>query len=137
MQNITRNIIADLYPLYVSGDVSADTRRLIEDFLGEDPEFAQTMKESGGAMPIIPPSLPPGHELKTLDRIKRRLGGPVWLLLAAMIMSALAFGRIVSDTSFDVSPRNFIITASIAVCFWIAFFVKLIRGRRTFLVRLK
>ena len=54
-----------------------------------------------------------------------------------MIMSGLAFGRIISDTSFDVSPRRFIITAAIALSFWIAFFVKLIRGRRGFLVRVR
>jgi hypothetical protein len=52
-------------------------------------------------------------------------------------MSGLAFGRIISDTSFDVSPGKFIITAAIAVCLWIAFFVKLIRGRRDFLVRVR
>ena len=52
-----------------------------------------------------------------------------------MIMSGLAFARIVSDTSFDVSLRKFIIAAVIAVCFWIALFVKLIRGRKNFLVR--
>jgi hypothetical protein len=54
-----------------------------------------------------------------------------------MITSGGAFGRIISDTSFDVSPRKFIIAAAIAVCFWIAFFVKLIRGRRDFLVRVR
>ena len=59
------------------------------------------------------------------------------LLQLAMIMSGLAFGRIISDTSFDVSPGKFIITAAIAVCLWIAFFVKLIRGRRDFLVRVR
>ena len=52
-------------------------------------------------------------------------------------MSCLALGRIVSDTSFDVSPRKFVVTASIDVCVWIAFFVKLIRGRRHFLVRVR
>lgn len=79
----------------------------------------------------------PGHELKTLNRIKRRLSGPIWPLWLAMITSGGAFGRIISDTSFDVSPRKFIIAAAIAVCFWIAFFVKLIRGRRDFLVRVR
>jgi len=44
-------------------------------------------------------------------------------LQLAMIMSGLALGRTISDTSFDVSPRKFIITAVIAACFWIAFFV--------------
>jgi hypothetical protein len=137
MQNITRDIISDLYVLYSSGDATADSRRLVEEFLSHDPELAASLKESGGSIPILPAPLPPGHELKTLNRIKRRLSGPIWLLWLAMITSGGAFGRIISDTSFDVSPRKFIVTAVIAMCFWIAFFVKLIRGRRGFLVRVR
>jgi hypothetical protein len=137
MQNITRDIISDLYVLYSSGDATADSRRLVEEFLNQDPNLAASLKESGGTIPILPAPLPPAHELKTLDRIKRRLSGPIWLLQLAMIVSGLAFGRIISDTSFDVSPRRFIITAVIALCLWVAFFVKLIRGRRDFLVRVR
>ncbi len=137
MQNVTRDVISDLYVLYSSGDATADSRTLVEEFLSRDPELAASLKESGGTIPILPAPLPPAHELKTLDRIKRRLLGPIWLLQLAMIMSGLAFGRIISDTSFDVSPRNFIVTAAIAVCFWIGFFVKLMRGRRDFLVRVR
>ena len=139
MENITRDVIADLYPLYASGDASSDTRRMVESFLREDPEFAQSLTETGrnSLAAYAPPSLPPDHELKTLGKVKRRLSGPVWLLQLAMITSCFAFGRIVSDTSFDVSPRKFIVTAVIAVCFWIAFFVKLFRGRRAVLVRLR
>ena len=137
MQNITRDIISDLYVLYSSGDATADSRRLVEEFLSQDPELAASLKESGGTIPILPAPLPPAHELKTLDRLKRRLAGPIWLLQLAIMMNCLAFGRIVSDTSFDVSPRNFIVIAAIAVCFWIAFFVKLIRGRRNFLLKVR
>lgn len=137
MQEVTRDIISDLYVLYSSGDATEDSRRLVEEFLSQDLELAVSLRESGGTVPILPAPLAPAHELKTLDRIKRRLAGPIWLLQLALIMSGLAFGRIISDTSFDVSPRKFIITAAIAACFWIAFFVKLIRGRRGFLVRVR
>jgi hypothetical protein len=143
MENVTRDIIADLYPLYLSGDASPDSRRIVETFLNEDPEFALSLTEAGteAAQNRLaahnPQSLPPDHELKTLDRVKRRLSGPLWLLQLAIMSTCLAFGRIVSDTSFDVSPRKFIVTAVIAFCFWVAFFVKLFRGRRAVLVRLR
>jgi hypothetical protein len=55
----------------------------------------------------------------------------------AILFTCFAFGRIVSDTSCDVSPRNFLITAAIAGVLWIAFFVTLFRGRRKVLVRLR
>ena len=58
------------------------------------------------------------------------LHGWDWLLFLAILFSCSAFGRIVSDTSWDVSPVNFIITASIAAAFWVAFFARLIWVRR-------
>jgi len=139
METVTRDVIVDLWPPYHSGDASPDTRRLVDAFLAADPEFARTLRDAGNTAipPHTPPSLPPDLELKTLARVKRKLSGPVWVLQLALIFSGLAFGRIVSDTSFQVSPRNFIITASIAACFWIAFFVVLFRGRNSVLVRLR
>jgi hypothetical protein len=139
MENITREIIADLYPLYVSGDASPDTRLLVQAFVKEDPEFLKTLSDEGwdALAACAPPSLSPDHELRTLARVKKRLLGPMGVMRFAIIFSCLAFGRIVSDTSFDVSPRKFIVTASIAVCFWVWFFVRLFRGRRAVLVRLR
>jgi hypothetical protein len=139
MENVTRDVIADLYPLYISGDVSPDSRRLVEAFLSQDPEFVRVLGEGGrdSLAGYAPPPLQPDHELKTLARVKRQLSGPLWMMKLAIIFSCLAFGRIVADTSWDVSPRAFIVTALIAVSFWVAFFVRLFRGRRTILVRLR
>jgi hypothetical protein len=139
MENVTRDVIVDLWPLYVSGEASQDTRGLIEDFLREDPVLARQLSQSAdGPVPGQDvPSLSPDHELKTLARIKRRLAGPIWLLQLALVFTCLAFGRIVSDTSFDVSPRKFIATAAVAACFWAAFLWNLFRGRREVLVRVR
>ena len=52
-----------------------------------------------------------------------------YLLNLAVMFTCFAFGRIVSDTSWDVSPRNFIITSAIAGVLWIAYFVSLWRVR--------
>jgi hypothetical protein len=58
-------------------------------------------------------------------------------LLLAIVFTMQAFGRIVSDTSFTVSPRNFIATAVVAAVFWVVFLVRLFRGRREVLVRVR
>jgi anti-sigma factor RsiW len=139
MSQITRDVVNDLWPLYVSGDASADSRRLVEAYLSEDPEFARALSVASRdrLARLEAPSLAPDHELRTLSRIRRRLAGPVWLLQLALIFTCFAFGRIVSDTSFDVSPRNFIVTAAVAGCFWVAFFVKLLKGRRDVLLRIR
>jgi hypothetical protein len=139
MENVTRDVIVDLWPLYASGEASQDTRGLVEAFLREDPEFVRELRQDarGPLAGHDVPSLTPDHELRTLAQIKRRLIGPRWLLLLAMVFTMQAFGRIVSDTSFDVSPRKFIATAVIAACFWVAFLVRLFHGRREVLVRIR
>jgi hypothetical protein len=38
---ITRDVVYDLLPGYFAGEVSADTRALIDEFLVTDPEFAR------------------------------------------------------------------------------------------------
>jgi hypothetical protein len=139
MENVTRDIISDLWPLYVSDDASADTRALVEAFLREEPELArQLMEDAAAPLPGHDvPSLTADHELRTLARIRRRLIGPRWALLLAIVFTMQAFGRIVSDTSFTVSPRNFIATAVVAAVFWVVFLVRLFRGRREVLFRVR
>jgi hypothetical protein len=137
MERVTREVISDLWPLYVSGEASADTRALVETFLQTDPEFAEKLRENARQLSFEAPPLSPDHELKTFALLKRRIAAPRMLLLLALVFSGFSFGRLVSDTSFDVSPRAFIATAAIAVAFWIAFFVRLFRGRREVMIRFR
>ena len=134
--DVSSAVVSDLWPVYVSGEASPDSRALVEAFLAADPAFARALHDSSGVTLGVAraPALSPDHELKTLALTKRRLWGYLWLLQLAIMFSCFAFGRIVSDTSWDVSPRNFIITASIAGVFWIAFFVSLIRIRARVLI---
>jgi hypothetical protein len=117
----------------MSGEASAETRALVEDYLRTDPEFARQLRDDPLAG-ITPPPLPPEVETNAFARARRRLRGFPWLLHLAILFSAFAFGRIVSDTSWDVSPLNFIVVAGIAACFWIAFFVTLWRMRARIMI---
>jgi hypothetical protein len=130
---ITRAIIVDLWPVYSSGDASPETLALVEEFLRDDPELAEQLRREP-ALPAHVPPLPPDHETRALTLTRQRLRGLRWLLLLALIFSGQAFGRIVSDTSWDVSPRSFIITASIAAGFWMAYLVTLWRMRARILI---
>jgi hypothetical protein len=122
--NVTREVVADLWPVYAAGEASADSRALVDEFLKGDPEFAQVLKVDGADELIAAdvPALSLSVEARALGRTKRVLHRFDWLFFAAIMFTCFAFGRIISDTSFDVSPRNFIITAAVAACFWIAFF---------------
>jgi hypothetical protein len=132
---VTREVVNDLWPLYASDDVSPDSRALVDEFLAGDPEWARTLRVTDGDMTLpATPSLPPDHEMTVLAKVKQRLRGPMWLMRLALVFSCLAFGRIVSDTSWTVSPKNFIATAIVAATFWAAFFVVLYRGRKDILI---
>jgi len=126
---ITRDIVTDLWPLYQSGEASLDTRALVDEYLLQDQEFARALREDSTADLLRPPALVPekDNEMKSLSRAKRALVLRDWPLFFAILFSCLAFGRIVSDTSWDVSPKAFIVTAAIAGVFWIVFLVKLVR----------
>ena len=130
---VTRSVILDLWPIYTSGDASDDTRALVDVFLRDDPQFAQQLTRDV-RIPEAPPGLPPDAESEAFARLRRRLRGYPLLLNLAIMFTCFAFGRIVADTSWDVSPRNFIITALIAAAFWIAFLVSLWRMRARILV---
>lgn len=129
---ITREIISDLWPVYSAGEASPDTRVLIKEFLQQDPEFARLLndRKAEGLLNFAAPTLPPDHEAKALNRTKQQIFGPRWMFFFAVLFSCFAFGRIVADTSWDVSPKPFIVTASIAVVFWIVFFVRLVLLQR-------
>jgi hypothetical protein len=131
--NVTREVISDLWPVYASGEASADTRALVEAFLRQDPEFAELLRRGGEEALLLHdvPRLSPDREAQALRRTKRLLHGWDWLLLLAILFSCFAFGRIVSDTSWDVSPVSFIVTATIAGAFWVAFFTRLVWVRRS------
>jgi hypothetical protein len=130
--NVTREVIHDLWPVYEAGEASADTRALVEEFLRQDPEFAELLRapDPDRLLATRVRKLPPDREAQALRKTKRLLHGHDWLLFFAMIFSGFAFGRIVSDTSWDVSPVNFIVTATIAAIFWIAFFTRLVWIRK-------
>jgi len=135
--NITREVIIDLWSVYTAGEASADTRGLVEEFLRQDTEFARVLQEKGDADLLEPetPVLPPDREAQALNQTKRLLHGWDWSLilwLSAISFTLQAFARIVSDTSWDVSPRNFIIMVIIASGFWCAYFIRRAWIRRKF-----
>ena len=122
--NITREVITDLWPIYATGEASADSAKLVEEFLAKDHELAAALKDNAADQLVASrvPRLSPNIEARALNRTKRILNPFNWLFFFAVLFTCFAFGRIISDTSWDVSPRNFILTAVIALCFWIAFF---------------
>jgi len=49
MKEITKEIIIDLLPMYLAGEVSEETAALVKKYLESDPELAETAKEMAKA----------------------------------------------------------------------------------------
>jgi hypothetical protein len=73
---VTRDVITDLLPIYLSKEASSDTRELVEEFFKQDPEFASMARERKseellGKLPVS--ALPEDHERQTLLKTKSML----------------------------------------------------------------
>ena len=72
---VTRNVILDLLPLYVDGEVSAETRALVEAYLETDPELekiAQRLKKAT-LLDDIPVPLTKENEMEAYKEAKRMM----------------------------------------------------------------
>ncbi len=72
--NVTRDVIYDLLPGYFSGDLSPDTRALVDEFLAQDPEFRRMMERFrtmfGEMRGSMPPSAARPAEKVTFERAR-------------------------------------------------------------------
>jgi hypothetical protein len=70
---IEREVIVDLLPAYFSGESSAATRTLVEDYFRENPDFEKFARSAGGALESLkvpPPRLDPEKEKLALERAR-------------------------------------------------------------------
>ena len=70
---LEREVIIDLLPAYFSGEASAATRRLVEDFFRENPDFEKSARSAAGPLESLkaaPPRLDPEKEKLALERAR-------------------------------------------------------------------
>jgi len=85
---VTRDVILDLWPAYQAGEVSAETRALVDEYLASDPEFASILRKIGDARRLLHDSpVAPGavRERQTVQSARSRIVAQ-WLLLAAAVI---------------------------------------------------
>src|SRR5579872_4025267 len=89
---ITQDVIVDLYPLYLSGEASTDTRAIVEEFLRHDPEFARLVNQQmSETLKAGRPTLPPEHELRTILKTQAIISRRSWLLAIALFLTFIPF----------------------------------------------
>jgi len=93
MMNITRNVILDLLPLYVAGEVSADTRALVEEYLETDPDLARVAEETAAMdkTEAIPVALSREDQMKAYEEAKRLLFRRTLIWASVIAFTVLSF----------------------------------------------
>lgn len=124
---VSRDVIIDLLPLYLAGEASEDSRRLVEHFLAEDPaltklvEQAKLDKWNSG----IPVPLQKEDEMKSFEKTKSLLFQQK-LFLALSVGTTLLFIAFRFDENgvewlWANSPQLGGAVFMVAALFWIAF----------------
>jgi hypothetical protein len=133
---ITRDIITDLLPVYLSGEASPDTKALVESYMKTDPEFAQLIKTE--AKVILPNNLPnpaKEQELKALHETKRRIRHRSWHMFFAIFFTVFAlsfrFDQEGMHWTWQLSPMLCSTLGALGIAFWILYFTAHGRLRKT------
>ncbi|MEP6622527.1 MAG: hypothetical protein ABJE47_24610 [bacterium] len=138
--NVTRDVILDLLPLYLAGEVSPPTREIVDAYLAGDAVLAEHVRREQANENPATPSLQPGVELelRALARARQLLGAQRWLFGLAWFFTALSFtsqftienGR-VRDFHLLVLelPLAFGWTVLVAIGCWVGYFALRRRGR--------
>ena len=138
--NVTREVILDLLPVYLAGEASADTRRLVDDYMKQDADLGTEIRRklTENLAIVAPPLLPPELELKALARTRRVLTLQRWLLSLAICFSLLPFstrfefskGRLV-DVSLVARdyPEFLVLSLIVALGLWTGYYFSRRRQR--------
>ncbi len=108
MKEVTKDVILDLLPLYLAGEVSEETAALVKKHLESDPELAETAKEMAKADSLNKVPIPFKKEaaLETYGEAKkwmtiRTLGlAVVFAFVLICLFTAMVF------ISFFISARH-------------------------------
>lgn len=89
--NVTREVILDLLPVYLAGEASADTRKLVDEYLKQDLELGREIRQKmvENLAAVAAPAMPPELELKTLRRTRKLLSKQRWLFGMAILFTLL------------------------------------------------
>jgi hypothetical protein len=132
---VPRNVVRDLLPLYASGEASAETRQLVEDWVKTDPELARELVVRDDRPSTLVTARPRGDELiSVISQTKKLLRRRALYLALAFTFTALpVLGLIyrLQGVHFPLEriPAIEVICIVSAVVFWTLFAKTLKRGR--------
>jgi hypothetical protein len=127
---LEREVIIDLLPAYFSGEASAATRTLVEEFFRENPEFEKSARSAAGPLESLkaaPPRLDPEKEKMALERarlVTETRTSFFWLGVISTLMLFLfriQNGKVIWIVWSGFGSRGALFVA-MAVFFWLFYF---------------
>ena len=98
MTQITEKIIADLLPLYHAKRLSEDSRKLVDDYFAQNPQFADEHQMS---ISLQTPKLERPNEMKMLKRTRFLILAKTFVLILAIFTACLTFAFTIIYTNGD------------------------------------
>ena len=134
--NVTRDVMTDLLPVYLSGEASEDTRRLMEDYFHENPDFERIARRAAtpletlrAASPVAPEAEREKHDLQWVreELFRRRLMfGLALVFTVAPLFPVYSKGHL-DWTTIRSAPWLAVSFWSFAALFWASYFIRLRR----------
>jgi hypothetical protein len=130
--NITKNIISDLFPLYLENECTPDTRELIQDYLQRNPQEAEELRRVAGTT-LPKPSLANLDETHSLRQARRVVRRRSWVMGLAIFFSLapLSFhsnGERIYWMPLE-APGTALVYALLAVTCWVIWAMMRFRSR--------
>jgi hypothetical protein len=93
MMAVTREVILDLLPLYLSDEASADSRDLVKEHLDNDPELARVATQWKDRLPE-PPPVPVNADAQAIayQEAKRQIANRVITLAIVIAVGTILIG---------------------------------------------
>ena len=132
--NITKNVINDLYPLYLENECSADTRALVEEYLRSHPQHADELRRvTHVPLPGAVTSAKNLDETHSLQEARRRVRRGSWLMAFAIFFSLTPFSCISTKEQtwwmLRDATGSALVYGAIGATFWIIYAVHRKRSR--------
>jgi len=126
---VTKDVIADLLPLYQANECSQDTKILVDEFFRDNPDFAR-MKSSPSAQLLRPeaaPAIPRDIELRAFTRTRKLLRWRSTLLALAIFFSLVPMSFLYVNGRFywlwRESPESAAVYFIVGLVFWVSYAV--------------
>ena len=98
MNEVTKDVILDLLPLYIADEVSEDTRVLIDTYLETDPDLSQIAKKlmSNNLLGEAPQPIRKDSNMKAYSEAKKAMVVQTIIIAAAIAIVLLTFAGLLA-----------------------------------------